>query len=170
VAQIKLALVGDSATGKTQLLVTFSGSNGNWQESEFGHNILSKEVEVEEMSISLVLWDLPGQSRFKTLRNSFYKGSDLIGIVFDLTRRSTFTTIHKWVKEVAESLNFIPPIVLIGTKRDLAEYHEVNVDEIEQISKRFNLKYFLVNATDSNEVEAMLKKIVHEMIKTKDSS
>ena len=163
-AQLKLALIGDSATGKTQLLASFSGSDGNWQESEFGHNILSKDIKINDTRITLVIWDLPGQNRFKTLRSTFYKGSDIIGIVFDLTRRSTFTTIHKWVREVAESLKFIPPIVLIGTKKDLTEYHEVHEDEINQISKRFQLTYYLVDATKPKEVEHLLLNVISNLI------
>ena len=76
-----------------------------------------------------------------------------------MTRRTTFTSLHKWVKEVAESLQYIPKIALIGTKKDLTEYQEIDREEIAQIASnpKFNFPFYLINATNPTEVEKIIE-------------
>ncbi|MHA1687523.1 MAG: Rab family GTPase [Candidatus Heimdallarchaeaceae archaeon] len=157
----KLALIGDSAVGKTEIIRSFSGDTR--KDKEFGHNIASRDLELSDgRTVSVVLWDLPGQKRFEAVRRTFYQGSDAILIVFDMTRRTTFTSLHKWVKEVAESLQYIPKIALIGTKKDLTEYQEIDREEIAQIASnpKFNFPFYLINATNPTEVEKIIEMLL----------
>lgn len=157
----KLSLIGDSAVGKTEILRSFSGDTR--KDKEFGHNIASRELQLSDgRVVSIILWDLPGQKRFEAVRRTYYQGSDAVIIVFDMTRRTTFTSLYKWVREVAESLNYIPKIVLIGTKKDLTEYHEIERDEIVKIASnpKFNFPFYLINAKDQAEVEKVIEMLL----------
>ena len=152
VEQFKISIIGNPGVGKTQILKTLCGKTIS---EEYGQNIASKELYLGKKKVQVTLWDLPAQQRFESVRKVYYNGSNTIIIVFDLTRRTTFTELHKWVKEVADSLKYIPYIVFLGTKKNMVDFHEISEEEIQAISKKFDIDYFLVSANDADELEKM---------------
>ncbi|GAH04094.1 unnamed protein product, partial [marine sediment metagenome] len=50
--------------------------------------------------LTLQVWDLAGQPRFRWVRYAFYKGAKGIVYTFDLTRRETFDSLLTWKEEV----------------------------------------------------------------------
>ena len=49
------------------------------------------------------IWDTAGQERFKTITETYYKGSAGIVFVYSVTDRKTFTNISSWIKQVNET-------------------------------------------------------------------
>ncbi|MHA1303490.1 MAG: Rab family GTPase [Candidatus Heimdallarchaeaceae archaeon] len=161
---IKLCIIGEAGTGKTQLLRTLCSEQKITQE-EYGQNIAHKELEIENEKYSVTLWDLPAQQRFSHIRKPYYIGSNAVIVVFDLTRRSSFIELHRWVKEVAEALNYIPPIVFFGSKNDLEDYHEIKEEEIASIANKFDIDYYLLSLKSSKEIEEALCDIILKLKK-----
>ncbi len=164
--QLKLSIIGDAGTGKTQFLRTISGEQIKTE--EYGQNIASEDYEINGELYRLTFWDLPAQQRFETVRRTFYNGSNAVLVLFDLTRRSSFIELHKWVKEVASTLHYIPVIALIGAKNDLADYHEIGEDEVEAIAKKFALDYYLLSALSKEEIDASIKDLIKKIVDRKE--
>ncbi len=164
---IKLCIVGEAGVGKTQLLKTLVGSSETIKQEEYGQNITSKEMVIDNTPYNITLWDLPAQQRFASIRKNYYLGCNAIIVVFDLTRRSSFTSLHKWIKEVAEALNYIPMIVFFGSKKDLDDYHEISEEEIASIAKKFDIDYYLLSLKSNEELEEILKKVILKIVEIK---
>ncbi len=49
------------------------------------------------------IWDTAGQERFKTITETYYKGSAGIVFVYSVTDPKTFTNISSWIKQVNET-------------------------------------------------------------------
>lgn len=79
------------------------------------------------------MWDTVGQERFQGLGSSFYRGANACVLVFDMTRRSTFTNLAFWRNEyllqASTTSRSDSPFVVIGTKCDRADI-EVSPDEV----------------------------------------
>ncbi len=60
-----------------------------------------------------------GQESFRSITRSYYRGSICAFLIFDITKRNTFTNISKWLKETKEYANEKILIFLIGNKIDL---------------------------------------------------
>ncbi len=58
---------------------------------------------MEGSVVKAQIWDTAGQERFRAITHSYYKGASGALIVFDLTRRNTFTNIEKWIKELRDN-------------------------------------------------------------------
>ncbi len=43
------------------------------------------------------MWDTAGQEKFRTITSAYYKGSQGIVLVFDLTDRKSFDDIKNWL-------------------------------------------------------------------------
>ncbi|KAL0194670.1 hypothetical protein M9458_008242, partial [Cirrhinus mrigala] len=46
------------------------------------------------------VWDTAGQERFRTITQSYYRSAHGAMIAYDITRRATFDSVHRWVHEL----------------------------------------------------------------------
>ena len=65
------------------------------------------------------IWDTAGQESFKSITRSYYRGAAGALLVYDITRRDTFTHLTRWLEEVKQNGNPDMSIMLIGNKSDL---------------------------------------------------
>ena len=94
----KVVLIGDSAVGKTNILSRyikddFSIETKNTVGVEFG----SKIIKYKENTIKIQIWDTAGQERYRSITNAYYKGAKAAMVVYDISKRSTFDNIDKWI-------------------------------------------------------------------------
>jgi Ras-related protein Rab-1A len=91
----KIVLIGDSAVGKSCLLLRFADDQFVDQfYATIGVDFRFKNLEVNEKDVKLQIvffilfkWDTAGQERFKTITSAYYRGADGICIVYDVTDR-----------------------------------------------------------------------------------
>ena len=80
-----------------------------------GCDFLTKTILIENEKIKLVIWDIGGQQRFEYIRSTFYKGAAGVLLVFDPTRKQTYTEARDYLNEIRHFTGEIP-FVLIGNK------------------------------------------------------
>ena len=143
----KIILIGDSAVGKTCIFKKIvSGVFNEKSISTIGMDrrtltFTIKDSEGKDLEVEVQLWDTAGQERFRSITNTYYKSSQGLLLIYDITKRDTFNNIENWITNVKESLGVEDKylIVLIGNKLDLAEANpesrEVTADEAEQTCK-----------------------------------
>jgi GTPase SAR1 family protein len=54
------------------------------------------------------LWDTAGQERFRSLLTLYYKNSDAVVIVFDITDSNTFKTVDYWARQIEMNCETMP--------------------------------------------------------------
>ena len=69
--------------------------------------------------MKLQIWDTAGQEAFQAITRTYYNGAAGALVVYDITRRETFTHVTKWLEEVKENSSTSIVIILIGNKKDL---------------------------------------------------
>ena len=108
---MKIVLAGDGAVGKTALRERYLGKgfSSNYMMT-IGADFALKEATIREKSIKFQIWDLAGQPRFNSVRELYYRGSHGAMLVFDLTRRESFTNLYLWIDELLKNSgkSFIP--------------------------------------------------------------
>jgi small GTP-binding protein len=63
--QFKMVLLGESAVGKSSLVLRFvRGQFHEYQESTIGAAFLTQTVSVDDTTVKLELWDTAGQERY----------------------------------------------------------------------------------------------------------
>ena len=160
----KICIVGDSEVGKTTILNQYLKRRFVPDaQRTIGSNFFVKYVkfpEIEHM-ITLQIWDLAGQPRFKWVRYAFYKGAKGIVYAFDLTRKNTLDSILTWREEVESKIGIVPNI-LVGNKLDLliSENRIINLDEISHIYKQVSAyEYMETSAKTGTKVEDVFSKL-----------
>eukprot|EP00826_Nyctotherus_ovalis_P054894 TRINITY_DN723_c0_g1_i10.p1 TRINITY_DN723_c0_g1~~TRINITY_DN723_c0_g1_i10.p1 ORF type:complete len:159 (+),score=46.81 TRINITY_DN723_c0_g1_i10:171-647(+) len=94
-----------------------------------GAEFLSKEIELDNQTITMQIWDTAGQEKYQSVQRVFYRGTDGCIIVYDLTNPATFNSVPKWREEFFNSANLENvqdfPMVVVGNKSDLAVERKV---------------------------------------------
>lgn len=167
----KVCIVGDSEVGKTTLINQYLKRRFVPDaQRTIGSNFFVKYVKIPNVKnvLTLQVWDLAGQPRFRWVRYAFYKGAKGIVYTFDLTRRETFDSLLTWKEEVESKIG-VQPNVLVGNKLDLIN-HETRIIRLEDTN---NLKqaltareYFETSAKLGTKVEDVFSKLALEMYNT----
>jgi Ras-related protein Rab-1A len=147
----KMIIIGDSAVGKTCIFKKIiSGTFTEKSISTIGmdRRTLSFTIKNEEgndVEIDVQLWDTAGQERFRSITTSYYKSSQGLLLMYDITRKETFDNLENWILSIKDSLGEEEKylIVLVGNKVDLAnsnpETREVTTEDAENLCKEKNI-------------------------------
>ena len=98
----KIVIVGESSVGKTCILRSFLGEE--FQEEHISTMSVEpekKDIIVNDEKVKVTISDTAGQEIFRAITKMYYKGADIVIIVYDITNEKTFTEIKKyWMNEV----------------------------------------------------------------------
>ena len=162
----KIVLIGDSGVGKTNILSRyinneFSLATQSTVGVEFGSKIIKKNGKV----IKLQIWDTAGQERYKSITSAYYKGSRGAFVVYDITRKSTYDNIDKWIGELKTNGSEDVLIMLVGNKSDLEEKREVITEEVEKKAQEQKLAFCETSALNGKNVEYAFENLINEILK-----
>ena len=155
----KIMIIGDSSVGKTCLfkkLTTGKYSDKNISTIGIDRKTLSLKIKVNEndeeveKNFLIQLWDTAGQERFRSITKGYYKDSQGLLLMYDITNQETFDNVEKWIENIKDSLgeddkendnNNKYIIILLGNKLDLAENgaRKVATELAEEKCKQFNI-------------------------------
>ena len=116
---------------------------------EFG----ARTIQIAEKNIKLQIWDTAGQESFKSITRSYYRGAAGALLVYDITRRDTFTHLTRWLEEVRQNGNPDTTIMLIGNKSDCDDRRQVSVEEGQRFARENGLIFLETSAKTSHNVE-----------------
>ena len=152
----KIILIGNSGVGKTAIFQKMQ--SGIFYEQNISTIGVAKKnfyfkVEVQEQGknvkkdFEIVLQDTAGQEKFRAITYNYYKSSDGILLIYDITDRQSFENVEQWMSSIKDTLGNIQEskyaVILIGNKLDLIDKknykREVTEEEAENICKQHNL-------------------------------
>merc|ERR1712177_191054 len=129
-SQFKLVLLGESAVGKSSLVLRFvKGQFHEFQESTIGAAFLTQTVALDDSTVKFEIWDTAGQERYRSLAPMYYRGAAAAIVVYDITNPDSFTGAKSWVKELQRRGDPNVVIALAGNKADLESRRKVEFEE-----------------------------------------
>lgn len=114
----------------------------------------SKTVAItEDTNIKVQIWDTAGQESFRSITRSYYRGSICALLVYDITRRSSFDNLTRWLDDMRDNAYSKMIIVLIGNKDDLKTEREVSTEEGQEFADKHNLMFMETSAKTGHNIE-----------------
>ncbi|KAK1422703.1 hypothetical protein QVD17_17989 [Tagetes erecta] len=98
--------------------------------------------------------------RYQDIASAYYKGVVGALIVYDITRRVTFESVERWLRELRETTNQSIAVMLIGNKADLAHLRVVPINEAKAFSEKENVFFMETSALESLNVDTAFKKLL----------
>ena len=160
----KVLLIGNSGVGKSSLIVRFSDDQfTDTHMPTIGVDFKLKTLEVDNKVCKLQIWDTAGQDRFKTITQSYYKGSHGVIITYDITDRDSFAKVSEWMSQVDQHASENISRVLVGNKKDLEDKREVPFHEGKELADNFNVIFLETSAKDCSNVGEAFENLTREI-------
>lgn len=165
--------MGDSSVGKTSIISRlcknrFDPSVG----ATVGVDFQTRVIDVENTSICLQCWDTAGQERYRSLTRQYFRKSDAVVIVYDITNQRSFLNAREWITSAKEvisvdrnySANEMDSIafILVGNKLDLAEDEAnrgVRKSDGLKLANQNSALFFEVSAADGRNIESAISEM-----------
>lgn len=127
---IKCIILGDSGIGKTCFAIrSVKNMFVNDQINTIGFGFFHTHFKIKNKIAKIQIWDTCGQELYKNIVSSFYRDSDIALICFDISNKSTFSSIDYWVNDIKSNCKSTM-LYIVGLKSDLK--HEVEIHEIKR--------------------------------------
>ena len=160
----KILMLGESQVGKTSLLLKYTDDTFKTNMlPTFGLDVRYKYLQKDNNNIRLDLWDTAGQEKFRTMTQNYYKGSDGIILVYDISNESSFETLKNWMDDIKENSKNKIEVIIIGNKLDLER--QVEKKRLEQFAEEYKVPYFETSAKTGEGVEESFNKLIDNLSK-----
>lgn len=147
---LSCAIVGDSAVGKTSLLMSYTTGKISDTHAPTIYDKFSTSVSVRGKRIGITLCDTSGQDDFAHLRPLCYPQLDAALICFSVVDTASYENVKsKWSKEIRRHCPGVP-IILIGTQVDKRE-DSVFIKQLKSKGMR------TVSRSEGNKLASLIK-------------
>ncbi|MHA1674970.1 MAG: Rab family GTPase [Promethearchaeota archaeon] len=161
---MKVFFSGEGGVGKTTFVERFvTGIFNPNMIMTIGVNHAVKTMKTtDERDVTLQIWDLGGEDRFRFVVQNYVKGSNAGVVAFDLSRMSSYVNLEDWLEVIRE---VIPdtPIFLLGMKKDLAG-DSIDVANYQELITKYNLEKLILTSSRTGEgVEETFKCLADQL-------
>lgn len=155
----KMVLVGNMSVGKTSLVLRYTDDSFSTNyKTTIGVDFKVKTLDMgRDGLVKLQIWDTGGQERFRSIVSSFYRGTDGLIVVYDITDKGSFEHVTHWYREAQynglDSYNIQCPLLLVGNKSDLTMERAVTFQEGQALAQQLGMSFIETSAKDKTNVE-----------------
>ncbi|OWM67664.1 hypothetical protein CDL15_Pgr024749 [Punica granatum] len=97
----KIVIIGDSAVGKSNLLSRYARNEFNpHSKATIGVEFQTQSMDIDGKEVKAQIWDTAGQERFRAVTSAYYRGAVGALVVYDISRRTTFENVGRWLDEL----------------------------------------------------------------------
>ena len=165
--KLKLLIIGDSAVGKTSMLLKYT--DNFFPESHLatiGVEFKTKDIQYNGYNINLQVWDTAGQERFKSITKSFFRNANGIIFVYDITQKNSFKNVKDWIKD-SEANDTGFKRILVGNKIDLQNKRQVKLNEVKDWADKKNLEVIEASAKTGANIDKAVMKLIELILQNK---
>jgi Ras-related protein Rab-7A len=166
--RMKVLLLGDAGVGKTSVLCQFVNREfSTHYRPTVGADFVSRQLEVDGTFLTLQIWDTAGQERFRSLASSYFRGTEVCVLVYDVTSESSFENIDMWwevFRRECAPLHPSFPFLLLGNKSDEADKRAVPTDTAHRYAADRHFLFHEVSAKTCDNVAEAFDAVVRQSI------
>lgn len=133
--------------------------------STIGVEFATRSIQTEGKTIKAQIWDTAGQERYRAITSAYYRGAVGALLVYDISKKSTFENVERWLKELKDHADSNIVIMLVGNKCDLKHLRAVTTDEGSGFAEENGLSFIETSALASTNVEDAFRAILSEIYK-----
>ncbi|KAJ8774380.1 hypothetical protein K2173_011629 [Erythroxylum novogranatense] len=160
----KIVIIGDSAVGKSNLLSRYARNEFNLHsKATIGVEFQTQSLDFDGKEVRAQIWDTAGQERFRAVTSAYYRGAVGALVVYDITRRTTFDSVGRWLDELKTHSDTTVARMLVGNKCDLENIRDVSVEEGKSFAEAEGLFFIETSALDSTNVRKAFEIVIGDI-------
>ena len=165
IKRIKIIIIGESGVGKTCIIKKFIYDEYN--NNEFPTNSLSfatKNIKISqnngEQELKLEVWDTVGQEKYKAMAQIFFKNSNAVILVYDITNKDSFNELKNyWIGKINEYNSNDLTLAVAANKSDLYVKEQVNEKEGREFAQKVGAIFRLTSAKNGEGIKELFNVI-----------
>ena len=168
IPKYKLIFLGDQSVGKSCILNRFLNDTfiEDYQ-ATIGLDFQSKNVQIDNQDIHLLLYDTAGQEKFRSLIPMYTRDANIILLVYDISNRDSFTNLTHWLKDLT-NVNMEEVILcIVANKIDLVDKRVVTNEEGQKFADEHDFIFQEISAKTGDGFSDLFYKQLFEKIRTK---
>lgn len=145
--RFKILLLGDSGVGKSSIMERFCDNKHSTEPaSTIGIDFRVQNIKVGDKIIKLQIFDTGGHSRFRSITMSYYRSTQGVIFIYDITNKNAFIRIRDWITDFKQRCIDSPEMIIIGNKSDLESDREVSYEEGKNLAAEYDCSFFEISA------------------------
>jgi len=152
--EFKILLIGSNSVGKTSIL-------SRYIKNDFQENYkctIKAEYCVKIVNVNnsrqakLNIWDTVGEEKFRAITSQYYKDSNGIFLVYDISSRESFENLDIWMEDIKNCAPENCVIILVGNKSDLVNERVVSFKEGKDKAEQYGILFNEVSAKNGDNI------------------
>lgn len=103
------------------------------------------------------------QCRYRAITSAYYRGAVGALLVYDVTRRTTFENVSRWLRELRDHTDPNIVVMLIGNKSDLRHLVAVPTEDGKDFAERESLYFMETSALESKNVDNAFAEVLTQI-------
>ena len=168
IPKYKLIFLGDQSVGKSCILNRFLNDTfiEDYQ-ATIGLDFQSKNVQIDNQDIHLLLYDTAGQEKFRSLIPMYTRDANIILLVYDISNKDSFVNLSQWLKDLT-NVNMDEVILcIVGNKIDLNDKRAINAEEGKKFAEERGFIFQEISAKTGEGFSDLFYKNLFEQIRFK---
>ncbi|KAH7102858.1 small GTPase superfamily [Auriculariales sp. MPI-PUGE-AT-0066] len=161
-----VAVLGAGGVGKSSLVVRYFRDSFVASYDPTIEEIYHKMVTYEGETCSLEVMDSAGTEQFTTISEQYINTARGFLLVFSLAQESSIQEVRKLrdqIHRIKGGEQARIPIVIVGTKSDLADEREVRRSAIAKLSAEWHLPFYETSAKRNQNVDETFDELFRQM-------
>lgn len=156
--KVKITILGATSTGKTTTLIRFLKNiyDGS-MESTIGASFFTYTRD----DIKYEFWDTAGSERYLSLIPIYYRGSDIIILMYDLNLMDSVNKLDYFINTISKNMINDYKIIVVGNKLDLIG-SQPQINKSNSIFDLISVENDLQRIDKSNLFQEKIKKIKND--------
>jgi small GTP-binding protein len=158
----RIIIVGDSMVGKTSVCNAYTKDSdeiSNQVQETFGIDFTNIILDIDDKKFKLQIWDTPGNTRFKSIVNSYYRGSMCVIVMYDITNRKSFDNVTSWIDDIDQYAQKNVVKVLVGNKYDLKGAGQVSFEDGYNLASKNNMLFLETSIRDKISIDMLFTSV-----------
>lgn len=157
----KVVVAGDLAVGKSSLVARFT--RNEFKVEVLGTVNVNLDIgyaEIDGKVIKAQIWDTCGHERFRSVILTYFRGAAGFLLVYDISKRSSYNSIRRWLKDIADHADPATVVMLVGNRSDLQDKRAVPTDEASRLAEQHGCLFAETSAFDATNVDVAFRSLL----------
>ena len=161
----KIVLAGNSGVGKSNLLSRFTRDEFNFDtRTTIGVGFDEKLLKIGDKKVRLEVWDTAGHEKFRAITPAYYRSSNGVVLVFDVTKYDSFDRLEWWLTQIKEQCPENVDVILVANKADLNHLRKVDTEKGRKFAEERNLLFIETSSLEGTNVHQTFTMLAEKIV------
>ena len=157
---VKLTVIGKGVVGKSSLTYRFINYEVQEKHDPTIEDRYKTDIEIDNKTYNVEILDTAGEDDYQKMLDIWISFGEGFLLVFAIDDKESFDILtSKRDRIIKGKHGDVPPMVLVGNKKDLEQARKVSSDEAQKLANSWGIEYIETSAKDNINCKEAFQKL-----------